>query len=398
MPSRRAFLAGLVTAGTAATAGCLGAGEELFSAGTDANSDWRMPRYDAENSAFAPDAVAPRHGATERWSALDGFDVSAPAIVDGTVYVADTYDGLVALDGASGEELWRFAPGDRPVFSQPVVYDGTVYVGDDTLHAIDAASGEEQWSVGGVSSHDGPLLALSDEHGDPALFTGNERGEVSRITLDGEVTWQDDFFGAVTALAVRFRTLYAGTASGEVYAYGTAGTHDTPPDERWRTEVGPRIESITPTSNGIVITSFGGPLTNIGRHGDATDQAWVTEWEHAGSPPVHAGSWLYSAGSDSVSSLREYDKNLHWRERGSFGFAGPVAAGDTLYVPGEAAVHAYDLDGGSGGGSLSFGTKRWRYDLPKSGVQGLAVGDGALFVACEPGTDKANALYCLEEA
>lgn len=399
MPSRRTFLASLATAGTAATAGCLDSEAGLFAAGTDASSDWPMPRYNPGNDAFAPDAVAPRKGATERWSALDGFDVFPPAIVDGTVYATDTYGGLVALDGQTGDEQWRFAPGERPIFSQPVIHDGTAYVGDGegALRAVDAASGEQQWVTPGVSSHDGPILALSDDGGPLVLFSGNRRGEVSRLDPSGDVTWQDDLFGPVTELAASGRTLYVGTASGEVYAYQTAGTHDAPPDEHWRTEVGPRIESLTPTSNGLVVTSFGDPLTNIGRHGDATDPAWVAEFDHAGSPPVHAGSWLYSAGSDTVSALREYDKNLHWRERGSFGFAGPVAAGDTLYVPGEEAVHAYSLDGGIGGGAFSFGTKRWSYQLPGHGVQGLSVGDGALFVACEPGEDGA-ALYCLEEA
>lgn len=399
MPSRRTLLAGLVTAGTAATTGCLDAAGGSFSAGTDATSDWPMPRFNPGNDAFAPDAVAPREGATERWSALDGFDVFAPAVVDGTVYAADTYGGLVALDGASGDEQWRFAPGERPIFSQPIVHDGTAYVGDGdgALRAVDTESGEQQWAVAGVSGHDGPILVLPDDRAGTTLFTGNRRGVVSRLDPEGEVTWQDDLFGRVTELAASARSLYVGTASGEVYAYQAAGTHDAPPDERWRTEVGPRIESITPTSNGVVVTSFGGPLTNIGRHGDATDPAWVAEPEHAGSPPVHAGSWLYSAGYDSVSALREYDKNLHWREGGSFGSAAPVAAGDTLYVPGEEAVHAYDLDGGVGGGAFSFGAKRWSYQLPDHGIQGLSVGDGALFVACEPGED-GSALYCLEEA
>lgn len=399
MPSRRDFLVGLTAGGAAGTAGCLGFDDELFSAGTDADSDWPMPRFNPENDAFAPDAVAPREGVTERWSALDGFGVFAPTVVDGTVYVADTYGGLLALDGETGDEQWRFAPGERPMFSQPVVHDGTVYAGgdDDALYAVDAASGEEQWSTAGVSSDYGPIRLLPNDHGEASLLCGNRRGVVSRLDPSGEVTWQDDLFGAVTALAIRFHTLYVGTASGEVYAYGTVGNHDAPPDENWRTEVGPRIESLTPTSNGLVVTSFGGPLTNIGRHGDATDPVWVAESEHAASPPVHAGSWLYSAGYDSVSGLREYDKNLHWRERGSFGSAGPVAAGDTLYVPGEAAVHAFDLDGGVGGGAFSFGTKRWSHALPDHGIQGLSVGDGALFVACEPGEDGA-ALYCLEEA
>lgn len=399
MPSRRDFLVGLGAAGTAGTAGCLGVGEQRFSPGTNAESDWPMSRFNPENDAFAPDAVAPREGVAERWSALEGLGVFAPAVVDGTVYVSDRQNGLLALDGATGDEHWRYAPGDHPAFSQPMVHDGIVYVGaleKDALHAIDAASGEKQWTKAGLASNDGPISIAPNT--EPAMvFSGTERGELFRLRPDGTVTWSTDLFGPVTTLSVRNGTLYVGTASGELYAYGISGNHDAPPDEYWRTEVGPRIESITPTSNGVITTTFGGPLTNIGRQGDATDPVWVATSKHAGSPPVHAGSWLYSAGYDSVSGLREYDKNLHWREKGSFGSAGPVSAGDTLYVPGDEAVHAYDLDGGVGGGAFSVGTKRWSHELPQHGIQGLAVGTGALFVACESGKDEA-ALYCLEEA
>jgi hypothetical protein len=229
IPSRRDLLAGLAGTGLAATAGCL-ADDDQFSAGSDATTDWPMARHDPANTAYAPDAVAPRTGVTERW----------------------------------------------------------------------------------------------------------------------------------------------------------------------RKKVGSRVDGIVPADNGVVVNTFGGPLRNLKEgHGGRTD--WTAEDRHARSPPVKTSSWVYSAGWDAVSSLRVYDKNLHWRADGDFGSTAPVAAGDTLYVPSQDTIHAYDLGGGTGGGGLTFGAERWSQSLDVNFVQGLAVGDGALFAACEA-TESGDSLVCPDPA
>lgn len=76
----------------------------------------------------------------------------------------------------------------------------------------------------------------------------------------------------------------------------------------------------------------------------------------------------------------------------------PVAAGDTLYVSSGTAVHSFALDGGSGVGSFRLDAKRWSHPTPAAAVEGLAVGDGALFTACEGTKRDHTTLYCLESA
>ena len=85
---------------------------------------------------------------TRLWSyPTRGWVDTAPAVVDGVVYVGSA-DGMVhALDAADGSERWSFATGDA-VKSTPTVADGVVYVGsnDNRVYALDAQSGDELWS------------------------------------------------------------------------------------------------------------------------------------------------------------------------------------------------------------------------------------------------------------
>ena len=401
MPSRRDVLGSLGSAVLAGTAGCLGTDDSGFSPGSDATTDWPMARHDPGNTAFAPEAKAPRADVNERWSAKPGFDVRTPAIVDGTVFTPAA-EGLIALDGKSGDKLWRFAPTEQPWPSAPTVHNGVVYVtmvDGDALHAVDAKTGKEQWSLTDAGSvYSSPHLLAGQLVNNPLVLIGGANGIVRALEpATGNERWRLNTFGGVRTMAYDSRGLYVGTTGGEVYAYLPDGDNGAP-RELWRRKVGSQIKSIVPTDNGTIVSTFGGPLTNLrnGAHAGTTD--WVTKDQHAGSPPVHAGSWVYSAGWNSLSSLRVYDKNLHWRVDGKFGNTGPVAAGDTLYVPKENEVHAFDLAGGVGGGGFTFDAKRWTHSVESGGIQGLAIGDGALFVAIETHDDNDVSLLCLEPA
>ena len=83
-----------------------------------------------------------------------------PLVIDGVMYVSNGWSVVYALDATTGEEIWRYDPEvDRsysrlaccgPAHNRGVaVYEGNVYVGtfDGRLLAINAATGEEVWDV-----------------------------------------------------------------------------------------------------------------------------------------------------------------------------------------------------------------------------------------------------------
>ncbi|MCC6607514.1 MAG: PQQ-binding-like beta-propeller repeat protein [Anaerolineae bacterium] len=108
----------------------------------------------------------------EVWSvAATDWVWSAPALADGTLYFGDSSGNVFAVDAVSGEVLWQSgvhamnvvagATQNPPaqikgaIQASPVVHDGVVYVAslgneqseEGLLVALDAASGEELWQA-----------------------------------------------------------------------------------------------------------------------------------------------------------------------------------------------------------------------------------------------------------
>lgn len=84
---------------------------------------------------------------------------ATPIVVDGAMYVSTAWSHVKAYDVRTGRELWAYDPGVDPakgvdaccdVVNRGVaVWDGKVFVGtlDGRLVALDSATGEEVWSV-----------------------------------------------------------------------------------------------------------------------------------------------------------------------------------------------------------------------------------------------------------
>ncbi len=399
MPSRRHFLTGVGGAIAAGLSGCSGSNVESSSdwspdPGTEKDTDWSMPRFDTLNTAYNPDAKAPREGVRERWTFGDGSTLSAgtPAIVDGRVFFP-TGQSLVALDASSGDVLWKHTL-DHGDFSDPVVHDGFVYInalGD--LHALDVKTGEKAWSLTDAGYIDGsPHLVAGDQFPHPKLYAGTGNGKILRLELKtGEILRKTDVFGGITTMAYWPSVLYVGTTGGEVYSFLERDV-DRPLGERWRRKVGAKIEGMVPTSEELLVDTFGGPLRCLQTGPHAGTTRWKVPAKQANSAPVYGDNTVFAAGSDSLTAHRDYDTKTRWKHEGRFDRAAPGGAGDRLYVSDGDTVHGFAL-GGDGSGSEA---DRWSHPTPSA--TGLSVAEGALFVACEGSMDGDASLYCLESA
>ena len=79
--------------------------------------------------------------------------MAEPVIADGTVYVGTGDNHLYALDASSGQLSWRYSHGGSPVDEvradlTPVVVDGIVYVSSLSLrlHTVNAQDGSALWN------------------------------------------------------------------------------------------------------------------------------------------------------------------------------------------------------------------------------------------------------------
>ena len=148
----------------------------------------------------------------------DGFDwgysvMASPTVVDDTLVVTTLWGDLVALDLASGNELWRYR-------AAPGLLNFAHYRGDFTgFSSTVAASGKVLW----VAQGDGTLAALN--------------------VATGAQLWQSDL-GAPLAGAptIAGDTLYVASFDGTVRAFGHGTEHGLMPPERcqdWRDPVQP---------------------------------------------------------------------------------------------------------------------------------------------------------------
>ena len=109
-----------------------------------------------------------RAGAETAWKAR-GVGIRGGLTVDsGRLYVGDTAGYLMALDAGTGELVWRTRLEDHPhvrVFSAPKIHEGRIYIGVSSLEesairvdeqyngytfrgsvlALDAATGKQIW-------------------------------------------------------------------------------------------------------------------------------------------------------------------------------------------------------------------------------------------------------------
>jgi outer membrane protein assembly factor BamB len=253
----------------------------------------------------------------------DGALGAAIAFSDGTLYVATGLAEVMALDPASGEIRWR-APLPTPARGGMAVAGDRILVPTVENHLIGLArdDGRRIWTYRAAPVQALPLgLPAPAIEGDVAV-AGFASGEIVAVRIaDGRVQWSESLgggrgggvsiseIGAITALPVIDR--------GRVFALGMAGAA-TSLDLRsgrrvWEREVG---GSQTPYSAGdwVFALSRSGALLALGR--DDGRVRWITPlpgFEDEArrrrpinwGPPVLAGGRLLIAGSHG--QLQEVD-------------------------------------------------------------------------------------------
>lgn len=201
--------------------------------------------FGAERTVYALDAAT----GDVLWTRdLPVHTESSPAVVDGVVYYgghgsreSETPSRVWALDVTSGETLWTAGIDDGGLRTSPAVADGTVYVPASSrrtctmdecsgvtrgrLYALDAASGDRQWTA----------EIRTDTRSSPAVVDGvvyvGCRDGLSAVTTDGENAWRVPFEGdrgdapyVKSSPAVANGHVFIGASDGRLRAIGPAGS------------------------------------------------------------------------------------------------------------------------------------------------------------------------------
>ncbi|HZS84091.1 MAG TPA: PQQ-binding-like beta-propeller repeat protein [Stellaceae bacterium] len=233
------------------------------------------------------------------------------AYADGRVFVGTGYAQVVALDAATGKEVWRQNV-MAPLRSAPTVADGRVFAVtvDNQLDVLSAADGHQLWTQSGTPETAGLLGGASPAVEGDVVVVAYSSGELFALRVEnGRQLWSDNLAltrrtDAISALAdIRGRPVID---RGSVYAISHSGRMvaiDLRTGERtWEQDIG------------------------------GTETPWV------------AGDFIYLVTNDSeLICLTRRDGRVRWvaelpryenpeKKKGPMTWSGPVLAGDRLVI------------------------------------------------------------------
>ena len=267
---------------------------------------------------------------THRIDVPDAMEASAfgggASIAAGRVYATSGTGDVVALDLASGSQVWKSTPAG-PLRGSPTIAFGQVYVmtQDNRIFALDAATGKQAWDESGSSTQAGVFGVAAPAAGQGTVIAGYSSGELNAYRYEnGRVLWAD-------ALA--------------------------------RTSISTSVGSLTDIDADPIVDS--GRVYALGQGGRMAAYELVTGqrvWELnlAGiSTPAIAGEWIFTLTDDarllaiarSTGKVRWITQLQQFRDQkdkeGPIFWTGPVLAGNQLWVASSRGL-VYRISSGEG--------------------------------------------------
>nr|WP_207186942.1 PQQ-like beta-propeller repeat protein [Rhodovulum imhoffii] len=316
----------------------------------------RVFAMDAQATVTAISISGARLWATDLTPALErGKEASGGGLAhgEGKLFVSTGFGALVALDPATGREIWRQRTG-AAVTGAPTYRDGLVYVvsRDNTAWAIRAGDGRIQWQLPGAPSPSGVIggaaPAISDRL---AVFPFGSAELAATLRQSGVRVWAATISGQrrgtvyakvmdITAdPVIDGQVIYTGTQSGRVVALRANSG-----ERIWTAEEG-ALGPVLPVGGAVYLISDQARLVRLDAQTGAI--VWAKEmpyytkervrrrkavYPHYG--PVLAGGRLVVASGDGV--IRSFSPQsgalLSTVDLPGGAASRPVVAGRILYV------------------------------------------------------------------
>jgi len=269
----------------------------------------------------------------------------------GSTLFVGTRDGVLALDSASGETVWRDTRESR---IRELAIDGdAVYAvrgPDDTFVALDAETGEERWTAdeatGVALPLDGGVFADWD---DSALAAG-----LDGATGEQCLSYSHERGGRLSAAADESRLYVSSVRHGGDSPTNSYVAALDPSDASigWRTEVGITLEVGLAVRDGTVYAVDSEQLHAL----STTDGS--TEWtvphdlghESSGSPAV-TDDRVFFRDADRLVAFDAATGDERWSVAEASlpdDSANPVVAGDAVYVPSDDHDRVRGFDAATG--------------------------------------------------
>lgn len=377
--SRREVLgAGAIVAGTTAfsTPGAARQGD------LPGLTDWPQHQFDGGNTGHDPDAVGPTSDPARRWSHSTFGSLgrmSGPALDDGQIYLPGNGGNLWAIEADGGDVIGHYETDADAFQSNPAVAAGRVVVGDrnGTLHAVSVEGGEAAWTY----DFRNETLVASPAVADGTVYLA-EDPVVALDAATGEELWRNTAVKALGTAAVADGAVYAyQNDSNDVYVFD-AGNGDLLAE----VQVPARLDHhCQPTVGDDHLYLGGVDNTVVALERGTGAVAWTFEVEGVerdrffSSPALHDGTLYFGSTDRSVYAVDAADGSERWSVRtGDQVNASPTVANGVVYVGNDGST-VLALDHASG-------DELWRYDLGEGPIVGQLVPSGKrLFVPYKRG-------------
>lgn len=315
--------------------------------------NWTTAYHDGENTAFTQ-STGPRNQGERYWRTRVQ---SGPSLGDGRLYVeapstrAKYEPAIVSIDPRDGSKQWESAPG-LGTYLPPTYADGTVYAMSGELAALDATTGNTEWTFQLSNLYSS---APRVEHGQVYVTNGAADDTPSTVfALDaatGDVAWRRDLDGTVrTSAAITSQSVVVNTSPGKVYALDVQdGT------TRWTVtlEGAPRTPPVI--GDHVHVLDGNGTVYAITQDGSIEWTSTVSS-PHGNGGLASSDSLVVTATADGVTAFRANDGSTEWTA-GTSAFGPPSIDTDAVYVTtGHRGKYLRVLD-------TATGENRWSLEL-----------------------------------
>ncbi|PHR91024.1 MAG: dehydrogenase [Robiginitomaculum sp.] len=272
------------------------------------------------------------------------------AYADGRIFVTSGFGIAIALDAASGTEIWRNRT-RTPMHSAPTVDNGRLFaVSDDNeLFAMDAQTGATLWTYQAIIETARMLTSPSPAVIDDVVIAPFSSGEIIALRVqNGGVLWQDalNATGNLTPLAT-LNDIAAGPVIADGYVFASAQSGSL---AAFDLRTGQRVWSQPAGSLGfpLVIGNFLYTVTTEGEvvcmsKSDGT-VIWLTQLQAfkkqkkrkkriSWAGPVMAGERLLMMGSNgkAVEVNPQNGEIMRTYKLGGDVYVAPIVANNTVY-------------------------------------------------------------------
>lgn len=265
----------------------------------------------------------------------------------GTIYVTTGYAGVLALDPDNGKVRWK-SDISSPARAAPSVVDNRVFVTtlDNRLIALDTASGKNLWEYAGINDAAGLVGAASPAATSDIVIPAFSSGEIVALRVEnGAVAWSDTLSSAVRSDNLAGLSDISGLPvidKGTVFAVSFGGGL-VAIDERTGTRIWQREISGSDTpwvaGNHLFVVTTDNRLVALGR--DTGAIRWVSSLQKGAkdepvlwSGPVLAGGRLILVNTRGlmIEVSPETGELIRSQDLGAPVSMPPLVAGETLYI------------------------------------------------------------------